>query len=422
MTLDAELLEILVCPNDRGEVDYLEDEQVIVCSHVRLSLSGSRRHPGHAHRRGREARVASVDRPRRCAGRPLADPQRHARRRASACRGTAERPTIPPGLAEGPALRRRRHQRDVLRDGRVGASPATSSGRCIAGPAAAFPIEVVKGSPVLPGLLRSAYAGGRLLVLREHGGDARRVSRSRSAAGAASLVVTSGGTSPTRPPARVWPLSGCPAASCRAPPSATWRSHRLGALEATGTVARRSRRMSTRGRRASCERPVAELGPERPRADNAAKSLALRIGDRSPVIWGADGIGAVAAARWKTQLNENAKVPAFCVVDARARPQRGRGMDRPVRGTVLRGVPSTRRRGSDSCRPASPCPTTSSALPGRRWRRSGAAGYFVARSVDVAHRRRRPHQRLPRDLPWRRSHARSGDRAPQGRTRRTVMT
>ena len=31
MTLDAELLEILVCPNDRGEVDYHEDEQVIVC-------------------------------------------------------------------------------------------------------------------------------------------------------------------------------------------------------------------------------------------------------------------------------------------------------------------------------------------------------------------------------------------------------
>jgi len=31
VTLDAELLEILVCPNDRGEVDYHEDEQVIVC-------------------------------------------------------------------------------------------------------------------------------------------------------------------------------------------------------------------------------------------------------------------------------------------------------------------------------------------------------------------------------------------------------
>ena len=32
MTIDAELLEILVCPNDRADVAYLEAEQVIVCS------------------------------------------------------------------------------------------------------------------------------------------------------------------------------------------------------------------------------------------------------------------------------------------------------------------------------------------------------------------------------------------------------
>ncbi len=31
MSLDAELLEILVCPNDRGDVEYIEAEQVIVC-------------------------------------------------------------------------------------------------------------------------------------------------------------------------------------------------------------------------------------------------------------------------------------------------------------------------------------------------------------------------------------------------------
>ncbi len=31
MMVDPELLEILVCPNDRGEVDYLEDQGVIVC-------------------------------------------------------------------------------------------------------------------------------------------------------------------------------------------------------------------------------------------------------------------------------------------------------------------------------------------------------------------------------------------------------
>ena len=31
MSLDPELLEILVCPNDRGDVTYLEDEEIIVC-------------------------------------------------------------------------------------------------------------------------------------------------------------------------------------------------------------------------------------------------------------------------------------------------------------------------------------------------------------------------------------------------------
>jgi uncharacterized protein YbaR (Trm112 family) len=31
VSLDPDLLEILVCPNDRGDVTYLEDEEVIVC-------------------------------------------------------------------------------------------------------------------------------------------------------------------------------------------------------------------------------------------------------------------------------------------------------------------------------------------------------------------------------------------------------
>ncbi len=31
MSLDPELLEILVCPNDRGEIAYHEAEQVIEC-------------------------------------------------------------------------------------------------------------------------------------------------------------------------------------------------------------------------------------------------------------------------------------------------------------------------------------------------------------------------------------------------------
>jgi glucose/mannose-6-phosphate isomerase len=58
-------------------------------------------------------------------------------------------------------------------------------------------------------------------------------------------------------------------------------------------------------------RVVEECGPAMPASINQAKTLALAVGDRVPVIWGAEGIGAVAAARWKTELNENAKVPAF---------------------------------------------------------------------------------------------------------------
>lgn len=53
------------------------------------------------------------------------------------------------------------------------------------------------------------------------------------------------------------------------------------------------------------------LGPDAPERGNPAKALASLIGERVPIVWGAEGIGAVAAMRWKTQLNENGKVPAF---------------------------------------------------------------------------------------------------------------
>jgi uncharacterized protein len=32
VTVDPELLEILICPNCRGDVDYVEAEDVIVCT------------------------------------------------------------------------------------------------------------------------------------------------------------------------------------------------------------------------------------------------------------------------------------------------------------------------------------------------------------------------------------------------------
>src|SRR5207244_6050475 len=57
-------------------------------------------------------------------------------------------------------------------------------------------------------------------------------------------------------------------------------------------------------RRDEC-RPQVE-GPKNP-----ARELARRIGRTIPLVYGGGAIGATAAQRWKTQCNENAKVPAF---------------------------------------------------------------------------------------------------------------
>jgi glucose/mannose-6-phosphate isomerase len=48
-----------------------------------------------------------------------------------------------------------------------------------------------------------------------------------------------------------------------------------------------------------------------PAADNPAKRLADRVARLVPLIYGGEGIGAVAAYRFKCDLNEYAKAPAF---------------------------------------------------------------------------------------------------------------
>ncbi|MEY2567788.1 MAG: glucose/mannose-6-phosphate isomerase [Actinomycetota bacterium] len=44
---------------------------------------------------------------------------------------------------------------------------------------------------------------------------------------------------------------------------------------------------------------------------NEAEALARRIGRTFPIIYGGGALGSAAAQRWKTQINENAKSPAF---------------------------------------------------------------------------------------------------------------
>ena len=47
---------------------------------------------------------------------------------------------------------------------------------------------------------------------------------------------------------------------------------------------------------------------------NVAEEIAERIGRTIPLVHGAQNLGAAAALRWKTQVNENAKSPAFTAV------------------------------------------------------------------------------------------------------------
>jgi glucose/mannose-6-phosphate isomerase len=55
---------------------------------------------------------------------------------------------------------------------------------------------------------------------------------------------------------------------------------------------------------------VAACGPEVPEAANPAKQLAAALHGKFALIWGAE-LTAPVARRWKGQLNENAKVPAY---------------------------------------------------------------------------------------------------------------
>jgi glucose/mannose-6-phosphate isomerase len=50
---------------------------------------------------------------------------------------------------------------------------------------------------------------------------------------------------------------------------------------------------------------------DKPAADNPSKRLAQHLVGKIPVIYGARGVGATAAYRFKCDLNEYAKTPAF---------------------------------------------------------------------------------------------------------------
>ena len=130
------------------------------------------------------------------------------------------------------------------------------------------------------------------------------------------------------------------------------------------------------GGRASCRRAQEEveeaaallddlagrLGPDRPAAENPAKDLAAWIGARTPVVWGSEGLAEAPAGRFRTQVNENAKSPAFSAVLSELDHNEIEGWS-AGRGRGVRGRRAPPRAGA----PAGRRPARA-----RRWRRSTA--------------------------------------------------
>jgi glucose/mannose-6-phosphate isomerase len=86
----------------------------------------------------------------------------------------------------------------------------------------------------------------------------------------------------------------------------------IGILEAMGILPPAGREVEKAAR--MLEDLAERLGPSRSTEDNPAKSLAGWLHGRTPVVWGSEGAAGAAALRWKTQLNENAKTPAFAAL------------------------------------------------------------------------------------------------------------
>jgi len=170
-----------------------------------------------------------------------------------------------------------------------------------------IPVAVAKG-PVLP-----AFCGpDTLVVASSYSGDtAETLACFDEAAGRGCrlIAVTSGGALAERARERGVPVVAVPSGFQPRAAIGYLVLGTLGAFETAGVIPPLGDEVDDAS--AMLDELAAEVGPERPGPDNEAKQLAVAIGDRFPVVWGADGVGAVAATRWKTELNENAKVPAF---------------------------------------------------------------------------------------------------------------
>jgi glucose/mannose-6-phosphate isomerase len=179
--------------------------------------------------------------------------------------------------------------------------------RVLAAPRLLVPVAVVR-TPELPAfvgpssvVIASSYSGGTAETLA--------LFEAALARGGRTIALTSGGALAERAAAAGVPVVTVPGGLMPRAAFGSLTLATLGAFEAMGLLPMLADDVDEAV--TQLDAVIASDGPEAATASNRSKAFALQLLGRVPIIWGAEGIGAVAASRWKAQFNENAKVPAF---------------------------------------------------------------------------------------------------------------
>lgn len=177
----------------------------------------------------------------------------------------------------------------------------------VAGPFLPVPITVVKAYD-----LPDFVGAGSLVFAISFSGDTEETVEAAGealSAGASLVAVTSGGTLGSLAEAAGAPVVPVPA-SIPQPRAA------IGAMAIPPLVVLEEIGLFP-GASSWVDLAASQLGRRRDGLlgrGNLAEKLAERIGRTMPLFHGAQALGAAAACRWKTQVNENAKCPAFWAV------------------------------------------------------------------------------------------------------------
>jgi glucose/mannose-6-phosphate isomerase len=179
--------------------------------------------------------------------------------------------------------------------------------RAIFGDRLPVPVVIVRGAelPAFCGpdtvVVTTSYSGGTAETLEAFEDAGRRGCRRVAVAGGGPLAdrATETGAGLVRVPAGLMPRAAFGYLVFAA----------IGALESMGLLAAIGPEVASAAD--ELDGVLATLGASVPASVNEAKRVATAIGRRMPVVWGEQGIASTAAGRWKTQMNENAKVPSI---------------------------------------------------------------------------------------------------------------